>query len=117
MNVIEAIAGFACEHDLRVFSDEVYEDYVYGPDPLPRVDSIPGLEERTLRFFSFSKAYAMAGNRVGYVTGPKEVIDVVERYTTFAVYSVSGEVSCRRTRPSNRGRLAGRGKGSLQAGR
>jgi N-succinyldiaminopimelate aminotransferase len=90
MDVVEAIAGFACARDLWVFSDEVYEDYVYRPDPLPRVGSIQGLEERTLRFFSFSKAYAMAGNRVGYAVGPKEAIDAVERYTTFAVYSVNG---------------------------
>jgi N-succinyldiaminopimelate aminotransferase len=90
MKVIEAIAEFACERDLWVFSDEVYEDYVYSRVSLPRISSLPGLSERTLRFFSFSKAYAMAGNRVGYILGRDDVIDAVERYTAFAVYSVSG---------------------------
>ena len=88
--LVEAIAEFSCDRDIWVFSDEVYEDYVYGDGPLPRISAFPGMQERTLRFFSFSKAYAMAGNRVGYISGPAIVIDAVERYTTFAVYSVNG---------------------------
>jgi aspartate/methionine/tyrosine aminotransferase len=88
--VIDAIAKFACERNLWIFSDEVYEDYVYNGETLPRISSFSGLGDRILRFFSFSKAYAMSGNRVGYVAGQEEVIDALERYTTYAVYSVSG---------------------------
>ncbi|MBS1261541.1 MAG: Arginine--pyruvate transaminase AruH [Calditrichaeota bacterium] len=64
---LAAVAEFAKRHDLWVFSDEAYEDFVYTGEPYASVGSLPGMYERTVSVFSFSKSYAAAGIRLGYV--------------------------------------------------
>jgi aspartate/methionine/tyrosine aminotransferase len=61
------LAAFARKHDLWLLSDEVYEHYAYVRPHHPLAVEAP---ERTFTVRSFSKAYGMAGNRVGYVVGP-----------------------------------------------
>jgi aspartate aminotransferase len=64
---VEAIARIAQEHDLWVISDEAYEDVIYDGVEHISIASLPGLYERTLSLFTFSKTYAMTGLRLGYV--------------------------------------------------
>ncbi|MBD3165624.1 aminotransferase class I/II-fold pyridoxal phosphate-dependent enzyme [bacterium] len=71
---IEQVASFAVEHDLWVFSDEAYEDFVWINAPYVSIGSLPGMYERTVSVFSFSKSYAAAGLRLGYVAAPPGVI-------------------------------------------
>jgi len=81
---LEALAGWAAEHDLWIFSDEVYEDYVYeGTHAYMR----PLAPERTFSVHSFSKAFGMAGYRCGYVVGPDEVMADLAKVSTHAFYS------------------------------
>jgi aspartate/methionine/tyrosine aminotransferase len=86
---LEALAAFARKHDLWVLADEVYAGFVFGEKP-PLVAALPGMKERTLSAFSFSKGYAMAGYRVGYLVGPAAIVEVVRKISTHTVYSVSG---------------------------
>jgi N-succinyldiaminopimelate aminotransferase len=65
--IMEAVAEYCRRHDLWIWSDEVYEDYSYAQPHTSVADLAP---ERTICAFSFSKAYAMAGNRCGYLVGP-----------------------------------------------
>ncbi|MDH3626060.1 MAG: pyridoxal phosphate-dependent aminotransferase [Acidobacteriota bacterium] len=81
---IEAIVDWAAEHDLWVFSDEVYEDYVYEGEHAP---ARPFSPERTFSVHSFSKAFGMAGNRCGYVVGPSERMADLCKVSTHAFYS------------------------------
>ena len=74
-----AIADVARRHDLWVLADEVYEDYVYGDVPHLSIATLPGMAERTLTVFSFSKSYGMAGLRLGYVHGPRHVMAPLSR--------------------------------------
>lgn len=74
LDTLEAIAELAQRHDLLVLSDEIYERMVFGSARHVSIASLPGMVERTLTFNGFSKAYAMTGWRVGYVTGPKHVL-------------------------------------------
>ncbi|MGE0488224.1 MAG: pyridoxal phosphate-dependent aminotransferase [Vulcanimicrobiota bacterium] len=72
---LKALAELALEHNLVIFSDEIYDRLVYGPDPSVSVPSLhPDLFERTLVFNGLSKAYAMTGWRVGFTAGPAPVI-------------------------------------------
>ncbi len=64
---LEALAELARRRDLWLISDEVYEDLVYEGEHCSIGQFAP---ERTLSVYSFSKAYGMAGNRVGYLVGP-----------------------------------------------
>jgi N-succinyldiaminopimelate aminotransferase len=80
---LEALAEFARERDLWLLSDEVYEDYVYRGEHVSPARFAP---ERTLSVFSFSKAYGMAGNRVGYLVAPPEVVAAARKVATHTFY-------------------------------
>ena len=68
---LKAMAAWAQKNNLWIVSDEVYEDYVYKGD---HCYSRPLAPEQTISAYSFSKAYGMAGNRVGYLVGPAAVL-------------------------------------------
>ncbi|MFT4037580.1 MAG: pyridoxal phosphate-dependent aminotransferase [Thermomicrobiales bacterium] len=76
---LATIADFAREHDLLIFSDEMYEKILYDGHTHTSIATLPGMAERTLIFNGFSKAYAMTGWRLGYVAGPKPYIAQVEK--------------------------------------
>lgn len=83
--VLAAIAGFARDNGLWIWSDEVYEGIVFdGPAP----SMGPFAPERTMSVYSFSKTYGMAGNRVGYIIGPSaEAMASVRKSTVHHFYS------------------------------
>ena len=80
---LEALADWARQRGLWLLSDEVYGDLVYRGRHVSPGRFAP---ERTLSAFSFSKAYAMAGNRVGYLAGPAEAIAAAAKLATHAYY-------------------------------
>ena len=60
-------------HDLTVLCDEAYFDIRYEGTSKSFV-SLPGMEERSLILYTFSKKYAMTGWRLGAAIGPSELI-------------------------------------------
>jgi aminotransferase len=60
------IAAFAEAHDLFVFSDEIYEHFVYDGREHVAPATLPGMAERTITISGFSKVYAVTGWRLGY---------------------------------------------------
>lgn len=80
---LEAIASWARRRDVWLLSDEVYEDYVYDGEHFSIARLAP---ERTITAFSFSKAYGMAGNRVGYLVGPAEIIAEAHKVSVHSAY-------------------------------
>jgi aspartate/methionine/tyrosine aminotransferase len=64
---LEGLAQIAEEHDLLVFSDELYEDIVYDGDHISIASLSPGLFERTITVFGFSKAFGIPGYRIAYI--------------------------------------------------
>lgn len=84
---MEAVAQVALEHDLWVFSDEVYADYVYEGAHEPFAN-LPGMATRTVTCHSLSKSHALAGSRIGYVSAPERVIEAVRRISNHTVYNV-----------------------------
>ena len=81
---LETLTEWARQHDLWIFSDDVYEDYVFDGEHAYTRSLAP---ERTISVHSFSKAYGMAGNRCGYLVGPQEAIDAIKRIVTNINYS------------------------------
>ncbi len=81
---LEALAELARSEGLWLVSDEVYEDYVYRGEHFSIARAAP---ERTLTVFSFSKAYGMAGNRVGYVVGPPDAVGAARKVSTHTSYA------------------------------
>lgn len=66
------LARFAQKHDLFVFTDEIYEHFVYdGSEHIPPA-TLPGMKERTVTISGLSKTFSITGWRVGYsITDPK----------------------------------------------
>lgn len=81
---LQAIAELARERGLWIFSDEVYERYVFEGEACSIGQFAP---ERTLTAFSFSKTYGMAGNRCGYLVGPPAIITQCRKVSTHTVYA------------------------------
>ena len=72
---LKKISEIACEKNLLVIADEVYNTLLYDGAENRSIAAFPGMKERTVVINSFSKAYAMTGWRIGYAAGPAEIID------------------------------------------
>jgi len=83
---LRPIAEFAREHDLLVFSDEIYSALSYEHDHTS-IATLPGMRERTVVFNGFSKAYAMTGLRLGYALAPPEAIGAMNRIHQYTMLS------------------------------
>jgi len=65
---LEAIAEIAIEHDLFVFTDEMYEYFIYDGERHRSIAALPGMAERTITISGFSKTFSVTGWRLGYLT-------------------------------------------------
>ena len=81
---LETIAEWAREKGIWILADEVYDLYVYQGTHQYMHTLAP---ERTFSSFSFSKAYGMAGNRCGFVVGPKSMMKYAQKISTHSFYS------------------------------
>jgi aspartate/methionine/tyrosine aminotransferase len=73
---LEKIAELVLKYDLYVLCDEAYFDIRYEGQSKSLV-SLPGMAERCVILYTFSKKFVMTGWRLGAAIGPKEVIDVI----------------------------------------
>ncbi len=82
---LEQLAAIAEEHNLFLFTDEIYEHFLY-----PRADgtpakhlspaSLPGLRERTILISGFSKTFSVTGWRVGYLVADARWIPAISYF-------------------------------------
>ena len=78
MAELEKLAELALKHDLYVLCDEAYFDIRYEGKSFS-LASLPGMAERCVILYTFSKKFAMTGWRLGAAIGPKEIIDVITK--------------------------------------
>ncbi|MCH2170352.1 pyridoxal phosphate-dependent aminotransferase [Myxococcota bacterium] len=81
---LEAFAELARSENLWLLSDEVYENFAYRMPHLSLGSLAP---ERTLTAYSFSKAYGLAGYRIGYVVGPPAAIAQAGKIASHTYYA------------------------------
>jgi aminotransferase len=86
---LEEIARIARKHGILVLSDEPYERIVFEGKEHVSIASLEGMKELTVSVYTLSKTYAMTGWRVGYVAGPKPVIDEMEKIMEHQVSGVT----------------------------
>ena len=77
----QALADLAIKHNLWVLSDEAYFDIRYDGESKSIV-SLPGMLERTVILYTFSKKFAMTGWRLGAAIGPKDLVDRISKLNT-----------------------------------
>jgi aminotransferase len=68
----ETVAEVCLEHDLFLFTDEIYEYFVYDGQRHIAPATLPGMKDRTIVISGFSKTFSVTGWRLGYVTAPAQ---------------------------------------------
>ena len=77
-NEMKRLANLVVKNDMFLISDDAYFDTLYDGTP-KSIASLPGMYERTLTMYTFSKKYAMTGWRLGGAIGPEEIIEQITR--------------------------------------
>lgn len=85
---LAAIAALACERDLLVVTDEVYEHLVFEGEHIP-LASFPGMRERVVTISSAGKTFSLTGWKIGWITASPELVTAVRSAKQFLTY-VSG---------------------------
>ncbi|AMM15998.1 MAG: pyridoxal phosphate-dependent aminotransferase [Pseudomonadota bacterium] len=86
---LERIAALAKKHDLWIVSDEVYADLTFDREHVS-IASLDDMAERTVTIGSLSKSHAMPGWRVGWVIGPKTLVEHLGRLALCMLYGLPG---------------------------
>ena len=104
-SAIKEIADLAVDNNIMVLSDEIYEKIIYDQEHIS-IGSMDRMQDLTITVNGFSKAYAMTGWRLGYVSVPKEVYEQmvklhshsVSQATSFVQYAgiaaLQGDQTC-----------------------
>ena len=83
---LEAVAAVCRERDLVAVTDEVYEHLVYDGEHVP-LATLPGMAERTLTISSLGKTFSLTGWKVGWATGPPELVRAVAAAKQFLSFA------------------------------
>jgi aminotransferase len=79
---LELIAELCREHDVVVFTDDIYEHIVYAGAHIP-IATLPGMAERTVAVNSLSKTYSVTGWRVGWTIAPPHLTSGIRKVHDF----------------------------------
>lgn len=82
----EKVVAFARDNDLWVISDLAYAEIYFGDQPTPSILQVPGAKEVAIEFTSMSKTYSMAGWRIGFAVGNRELINALTRVKSYLDY-------------------------------
>ena len=81
------VADLARRHDAWVISDEVYEHMTFDDAVHVPIATLPGMWERTLTIGSAGKSFSVTGWKVGWVSGPRELVTAVRTVKQFLTYT------------------------------
>lgn len=82
----ERVVALAREHDILVVHDLAYADIVFDGYRAPSIMQVPGARDVAVEFFTMSKSYNMAGWRVGYMVGNKDLCAALTRIKSYHDY-------------------------------
>jgi N-succinyldiaminopimelate aminotransferase len=84
---LATLAKVVLETNAVVICDEVYEHLVFDDKKVPPLISLPGMRERCVRIGSAGKMFSLTGWKVGWVTGPPALVDVVAKAHQFITFT------------------------------
>jgi N-succinyldiaminopimelate aminotransferase len=85
-DVLQRVVDLARRHDALIITDEVYEHLTFGVRHTP-VASLPGAAERTVTISSAGKTFSFTGWKVGWLSGPEDLVSAVRTVKQFLTYS------------------------------
>ncbi|HJT61362.1 MAG TPA: alanine transaminase [Burkholderiales bacterium] len=86
LNFFEKIVALARQHDILVVHDLAYADIVFDDYKAPSIMQVPGAREVAVEFFTMSKSYNMAGWRIGFMVGNRELVHALARIKSYHDY-------------------------------
>jgi alanine-synthesizing transaminase len=84
----ERLVAIAREHHIYVVHDLAYADIVFNGYQAPSIMQVPGARDVAVEFFTMSKSYNMAGWRVGYMVGNRELVKALARMKSYHDYGM-----------------------------
>lgn len=85
---LERIVEFAREHDLMLLHDFAYAEICFDGYKPPSILEVPGARDIAIEFVSLSKSHNMAGWRVGFASGNREMIHALTRIKSYLDYGM-----------------------------
>jgi len=82
----ERLVALAKEHDVYLVHDLAYADIVFDGYRAPSILQVPGARDIAVEFFTMSKSYNMAGWRVGYMVGNRDLVTALARMKSYHDY-------------------------------
>jgi alanine-synthesizing transaminase len=82
----EKTISLAKQHDILVVHDLAYADIVFDDYKAPSIMQVPGARDVAVEFFTMSKSYNMAGWRIGFMVGNKELVHALARIKSYHDY-------------------------------
>ena len=82
----ERVVEIAKEHNIIVVHDLAYADIVFDNFRAPSIMEVPGARDVAVEFFTMSKSYNMAGWRIGFMVGNKELVAALARMKSYHDY-------------------------------
>ena len=86
LGFFERIVRLAREHDILVVHDLAYADIVFDGYRAPSIMQVPGARDVAVEFFTMSKSYNMAGWRIGFMVGNRELVAALARIKSYHDY-------------------------------
>ncbi|MCB2082548.1 MAG: LL-diaminopimelate aminotransferase [Sphingomonadaceae bacterium] len=82
----ERLVAWAKENEVWILSDLAYSELYYDGNPTPSIMQVPGAKDVAVEFTSLSKTYSMAGWRMGFAVGNKQLIAAMTRVKSYLDY-------------------------------
>jgi alanine-synthesizing transaminase len=82
----ERVIALAKQHDILVVHDLAYADICFDGYQAPSIMQVPGARDVAVEFFTMSKSYNMAGWRIGFMVGNKELVNALARIKSYHDY-------------------------------
>jgi alanine-synthesizing transaminase len=86
LSFFERVVALAKEHDILVVHDLAYADICFDGYVAPSIMQVPGARDVAVEFFTMSKSYNMAGWRIGYMVGNRELVNALARIKSYHDY-------------------------------
>jgi len=86
LDFFERVVALAKQHDILVVHDLAYADIAFDGWKAPSIMQVPGAREVAVEFFTMSKSYNMAGWRIGYMVGNKDLCNALARIKSYHDY-------------------------------
>jgi alanine-synthesizing transaminase len=84
----ERVVAFARQHDLMVLHDFAYAEVCFDGYKAPSILEVPGAKEVAIEFVSLSKSHSMAGWRMGFACGNRDMIHALTRIKSYLDYGI-----------------------------